>query len=211
MTIGIQNRSVANQFGPRGALLRRLAALFALVALVGCAPEKEPKPESEGLDEGNGGDPATRPTYSGGVPTSTSMPKPPATGADPQVDSGAGLPDGSVAVAPDASAGCRAPDELGCSTCCTEDPLTASCVSRTGASWYNVVGSAPGLCPTDCPPCARCSLRDEEQLRGLVERPECGDCSGDLGPDPCFTPGGCACYCATRLELVERCGELSSP
>jgi hypothetical protein len=116
-------------------------------------------------------------------------------------------------IAPEALAGCRAPDEPGCATCCTNECCISPCGSVCDArvlgngdpaytdSAYTECTTDPLVCPSDCQPCARCSKKSESLLRkGL----EC-DCArvvlakGDLA---CSDPTSCACYCA-YLEAYE--------
>lgn len=117
------------------------------------------------------------------------------------------------AVDPDALAGCRAPDEPDCQTCCRETDGDG-CHYLIGEEdwslydvdpWYNGVLFVDGACPADCQRCASCSERDEHLLESLAPRPDC-DCDGlSIGIDPCYHPGGCACYCSTLESLTSSC------
>ena len=113
-----------------------------------------------------------------------------------------------VHIAPDSIVGCRAPT-AGCEECCAPTPTGYVLRSSSlGADWYNVASLGDGVCPGDKPVCARCSDRDEQQLRDLAAEPQC-DCAGvDLGIDPCFSDG-CACFCARITPLLEACTAAS--
>jgi hypothetical protein len=116
---------------------------------------------------------------------------------------------------PEATDGCRAPQEPGCDACCeelTDGGIEPSCLRKSassGSDWYNSDESLDGPCPADCQPCASCSLRDEEQLSNLEPRPDCDCDSIVIGIDPCFLPMGCECYCQSYLALTEACPQLA--
>ena len=113
---------------------------------------------------------------------------------------------GSIAVDidPDSIVGCRAPI-AGCEECCVQFPSGYDLLSSSpGSDWYNVISLYDGVCPTDKPTCARCSDRDEQQLRDLAANPQC-ECAGvHWGNDPCFSDG-CDCFCSRLVPLLEQC------
>jgi hypothetical protein len=104
--------------------------------------------------------------------------------------------------------GCRSPTDDGCGTCClaTADGFAIQS-AEPGADWYNISAIDDGTCPSGHPACAKCSTRDEQQLRDLSDNVVCS-CEGvDTSGDPCFDAGSCACFCS-RLELVqEHCSD----
>jgi hypothetical protein len=61
-----------------------------------------------------------------------------------------------------------------------------------------------GPCDALCPPCATCSLVQQEALRALPERSEC-DCSVPPGVDPCLLQSSCGCWCEQITGLKEAC------
>eukprot|EP00457_Paulinella_chromatophora_P013552 gb/GEZN01013866.1/.p1 GENE.gb/GEZN01013866.1/~~gb/GEZN01013866.1/.p1 ORF type:complete len:257 (-),score=10.42 gb/GEZN01013866.1/:111-881(-) len=113
--------------------------------------------------------------------------------------------------------GCRSPEETNCEVCCRADAEACMQFSAQGFAeyapdttpWYNVQTFLEGACPEECPPCASCLIRDEEELTTLGERPEC-DCSLSVELDPCFSPNSCECYCSRYLRLAEACPHLVS-
>lgn len=110
--------------------------------------------------------------------------------------------------------GCRAPTEfydgVSCESCC--DQNMADCIERSGEEWYNSVRFLPNAdCPSACPRCASCSIRDEESLKKLTVPPECNpsDCADmNIGIDPCFARGSCECFCDTANTLLEMCPQI---
>jgi hypothetical protein len=117
---------------------------------------------------------------------------------------------------PDATTGCRGPEQEGCAECC--EPTTdaggeQSCARKSatsGSDWYNSIESlGAGACPSDCEACAQCSFRDEEQLAEMETRPDCACDTIVIGIDPCFAPMSCECYCQTYNSLAEACPHLA--
>jgi hypothetical protein len=135
--------------------------------------------------------------------------------------SGAAEPDAGVAGAsaagpydypidPDALVGCRSPEEPECASCCfsTDD---GRCIYRSGDlesgvdPWYSTSSVEEGSCPSSCEPCARCTLRDEDDLHDLVPPPDC-DCDAvELLGDDCFTPASCGCHCSKLVSAMDDC------
>ena len=102
--------------------------------------------------------------------------------------------------------GCRGPRDPGCAVC--KEPSRPGYRSSEG-DWYNVSSTeAPAGCEVDCPVCATCDYRTDEQSRALGERPECEPCPTERGIDSCFVPRGCACWCETRTQLRNACPTL---
>lgn len=115
---------------------------------------------------------------------------------------------------------CRSPLEPGCNPCCSEDTeghwhnrdlVPQFCWFQEGSKTPGPNGLDPGYsaghsktepCPSDCRRCAKCSLRDEQELKRV--RSEC-DCSKPIERDPCFAPGSCGCYCSRRKAMEARC------
>lgn len=115
--------------------------------------------------------------------------------------------------------GCRSPDQhqqkttwepgYDCKRCCTDDDAGCLYSEWTGgpdstvAPWYNANGLASGKCSAafpGCTPCARCSLRTEQNLQTLEAPVGCVCKTGGVKTvDACFNPGSCDCYC-NRLE-----------
>jgi hypothetical protein len=119
----------------------------------------------------------------------------------------------SIEISSEALAGCRAPDDLGCSSCCIvgADSCTVKRWSShenptTVTPWYNSIESVRE-CPSNCSPCASCSSRSEKELRDLLTRkPKDCDCAkATIGIDPCFAPMSCACYCSRWEDLKTQC------
>jgi hypothetical protein len=119
----------------------------------------------------------------------------------------------AIEISSKALAGCRAPEDPGCSRCCID--TGDSCIvkswishenSRIATPWYNSLASEKE-CPSDCAECASCSQRSEEELRALLaRRPEDCDCAkATMGIDPCFAPMSCACYCSRWEDLRTHC------
>jgi hypothetical protein len=107
----------------------------------------------------------------------------------------------------DSRAGCRAPTDPGCGTCCASGAEADSCSVFTGSTWYNY-NYTQSPCRTGCAPCAQCTQRDEELLSALLlERSDC-DCSQDPGVDACFGAGSCDCWCSRYEYLSKACPEL---
>lgn len=103
--------------------------------------------------------------------------------------------------------GCRGPLDSGCEVCRLLDSnhvLSAS----DGADWYNVATVSDPACGPDCPSCAACTYRDEQESRALAARPDCEPCSGEPGIDSCFDPLSCDCWCPTRARLRAHCPAL---
>jgi len=116
---------------------------------------------------------------------------------------------------------CRSPLEPGCNPCCSEDVegrwhrrdlVPAFCWFQEGAKTPAPDGLDPGYgsghsslsaCPLDCRRCAKCSLRDEQELK--LARSD-RDCSKPQGCDTCKTRGSCGCYCSRRKAMEARCG-----
>jgi hypothetical protein len=109
--------------------------------------------------------------------------------------------------------GCRSPEEPGCSRCCavdagscTEYSWNSGGVPNPPTPWYDVI--IYSCDPVGCPVCASCTVRDEEDLRRLIPRPEC-DCTQPTGIDPC-SAAGCECYCETWLRLRAACPTVAA-
>jgi len=110
--------------------------------------------------------------------------------------------------------GCRAPTEfyggVSCESCC--DQNMADCIEHSGEEWYNSVRFLPNAdCPSACPRCASCSIRDEESLKKLTVPPECnpsGCADMNIGIDACFARGSCECFCETANTLLEMCPQI---
>jgi hypothetical protein len=98
--------------------------------------------------------------------------------------------------------GCRKPGDPGCETCCRVNDGADSCRWWTGSDspdvkpWFNAWGLCSGA-PVPCTAaCARCTERDEEELRAFAEPVTKCDCDSlPPNPDPCFS-SGCGCTCA---------------
>lgn len=106
------------------------------------------------------------------------------------------------------NAGCRAPTDVykdaNCNRCCVQS--ASNCEEHSGVSWYNAIKLLDSIfCPSDCPPCADCSERDETTLRSLTQPENCDCSSGFSTFDPCFAPGSCDCFCATTSSLKAKC------
>lgn len=112
--------------------------------------------------------------------------------------------------------GCRAPDELGCATCCTASPGSRSCSRRSWAPggadvskikpWYNANEYLAETCPASCPPCASCTVRAEGELCELLAMPRSCDCVNlEPGNDPCAEPTSCGCYCRNLSGFKQSC------
>lgn len=159
---------------------------------------------SGGTTTGNGGSSGSPGAGTAGTPQT-------GTGGEagtPGVVDGGSADGGDLADGPSSFAGCRAPSEPGCATCCYQGRGYCTELSASsGSDWYNVSTAHGTVCPADCARCAPCSISREQQARDLVCRPEC-DCSRDPGIDPCFTPSGCGCYCVRRASLRTECPEL---
>eukprot|EP00929_Paragymnodinium_shiwhaense_P007297 TRINITY_DN111228_c0_g1_i1.p1 TRINITY_DN111228_c0_g1~~TRINITY_DN111228_c0_g1_i1.p1 ORF type:complete len:206 (+),score=31.50 TRINITY_DN111228_c0_g1_i1:91-708(+) len=131
------------------------------------------------------------------------------------------------------TSGCRAPKErygsvwashggddltLSCNQCCTDSE--DGCLYRkwTGGAeskvepWYNMNGIERGhKCSekfSDCPPCARCSKRAEQELLELKKPADCTCVEGKRYLDPCFSPGSCDCYCQRLAGGLAQCPHL---
>ena len=110
-------------------------------------------------------------------------------------------------VASAAKVGCRSPDAFGCATCCTQSGSGCSVKSATmGSSTYDA-SELRTDCPPGCPPCASCSLRDEQDRCALLASGQSCDCTlVDPGVDPCARQGPtCECYCARYVGLTRDC------
>jgi hypothetical protein len=100
--------------------------------------------------------------------------------------------------------GCRSPAEDGCAVCCTGQ---GTCARSTGdggpdQAWYNARGNCAGMGVSCSKSCARCTLRDEEDLRSALNLARDAGCdcgSITIGVDPCYSPVGCPCLCS-RIE-----------
>lgn len=103
--------------------------------------------------------------------------------------------------------GCRGPTNPGCNLCCTYDAAGDTCIERSGTDWYNVTTSAAGPCRVGCAACAACMDRDEQELHTLGYRADC-DCTLQYGPDPCFAPGSCGCFCWEFNRLSTLCAGI---
>jgi len=117
---------------------------------------------------------------------------------------------GAIEISPKALVGCRSPEEPGCTSCCLSEGKSCTVMSWSshGSSgtvipWYNQSASEK-KCPADCPPCASCLQRNEQELRTLLASGKKCECARTIiGVDPCFAPDSCACYC-TRLKNLSR-------
>eukprot|EP00808_Paulinella_micropora_P017443 g8724.t1 len=74
---------------------------------------------------------------------------------------------------------------------------------------YNLFSFLQQPCDSDCPPCADCLARFEQDLAQLGQRPEC-DCSREYGVDPCSFFSSCGCYCLRYNSLIERCPHFAT-
>ena len=119
----------------------------------------------------------------------------------------------AIEISSESLAGCRTPEDPGCSRCCiaTIDSCTVkSWTSHENSGivtpWYNSIASEKE-CPSDCAKCASCSQRGETELRALhTARPKDCDCAKvTMGIDPCFAPMSCPCYCSRWETLRTQC------
>lgn len=113
---------------------------------------------------------------------------------------------------------CHSPTEPGCSKCCVATDAPGHCSRRSWTGmpagdarpvtpWFNATEALAGSCPSDCPACARCSHRDEQELLALPDRPDCA-CSTLTNPvDPCYAPKSCECHCSRLTRLRAACGK----
>jgi hypothetical protein len=70
-----------------------------------------------------------------------------------------------------------------------------------GEAWYNATSVG---CPQKCAACASCSKRHERELAArLPFRCVCENVQ--VGVDPCFDPGSCACECSRLEHLMKAC------
>lgn len=136
------------------------------------------------------------------------------------------------------SPGCRAPSDtylspdgtaIDCTSCAEEFEEGCQIMSWQGfgadegpdrvVPWYNVVKFG---WDNDCdfestPPCASCSLRDEEEMSELVAPDDtwteerCNALTDMDLLDPCFARMSGECFCDRAMALVERCPNLPSP
>jgi hypothetical protein len=115
-----------------------------------------------------------------------------------------------------ARSGCRSPEEPGCSVCCHVGGGGGGCwrrswspgsVNVTGVTpWYNADELVGQTCPSNCPTCATCLARDEEELCQLLAMPQGCDCTNvEIGIDPCINPTSCACYCQRLEAEIQAC------
>jgi hypothetical protein len=118
-----------------------------------------------------------------------------------------------IEILPKALAGCRTPEDSGCSKCCI--PTGDSCIVKSWTSnensgitapWYNNTAFEKE-CPSGCLRCASCSQRSEKELRAfLMSGPQKCDCAKvAMGIDPCFAPMSCACYCSRWQDVRTQC------
>jgi hypothetical protein len=113
--------------------------------------------------------------------------------------------EGSIEISPKALVGCRSPEEPSCTSCCVFEGKSCTVMrwSSQGSSgvfkpWYNE--------SADCPRCASCLQRDEQELRTLLASGKKCDCAKTkIGIDPCFAPDSCACYCKRLKALTHAC------
>ena len=120
--------------------------------------------------------------------------------------------EGAIEISPKALVGCRSPEEPGCISCCVPEGKSCTVMSWSsrGSSgtvkpWYNKSASEKE-CPANCPPCASCLERDEQELRTLLASGKKCDCARTkIGIDPCSAPESCACYCARLNNLSRVC------
>jgi len=118
----------------------------------------------------------------------------------------------AIELSPKALVGCRSPEEPGCTSCCIFEGK--SCTVMTWSSrgsdgtvspWYNESASEKE-CPSNCPPCASCLQRNEQELRTLLASgKECDCAKTQIGIDPCFALQSCACYCTRLKDLSRAC------
>ena len=111
--------------------------------------------------------------------------------------------------------GCRGPNEIfemkSCKSCCIQDGKDCFKKDGHGADWYSGQHNLlDQTCPHNCPKCASCLLRDEDQLMSLKPPEQCNpkDCKTmEIGIDPCFAPG-CECFCSEANRLMEKCPDV---
>jgi len=111
--------------------------------------------------------------------------------------------------------GCRAPtetyNEMDCAECCVRS--AGDCQVKSGTSWYHDIKLLDTHeCPDTCPPCASCSIRDENSIQSLSPPADCNpnECSTmDIGVDPCFARESCECFCQLANDLLGRCPQIS--
>ena len=81
-----------------------------------------------------------------------------------------------------------------------------------GADWYNGHNNLlDQTCPHNCPKCASCLLRDEDQLMSLKPPEQCDptECKTmEIGVDPCHSPDSCECFCLEANSLIEKCPDV---
>ena len=115
--------------------------------------------------------------------------------------------------------GCRGPNEIfemkSCKSCCIQGVRDCFKSEATGgADWYNRQRFlSDQTCPDDCPKCASCLLRDEEQLMSLKPPEQCNprDCrTMEIGVDPCCSrcPYSCECFCYQTNRLMMYCPDV---
>ena len=113
--------------------------------------------------------------------------------------------------------GCRGPNEIfgkkSCKSCCVQDGK--DCFKKAGddgVNWYNVHHDLlDQTCPDNCPKCASCLLRDEDQLMSLKPPEQCEpeDCKTmETGLDPCYGRDSCECFCSEANHLMEKCPDV---
>ena len=112
--------------------------------------------------------------------------------------------------------GCRGPNEIfemkSCKSCCIQDGKDCFKKDGHGADWYSGQHNLlDQTCPHNCPKCASCLLRDEDQLMSLKPPEQCDptDCKTmEIGVDPCFSLDSCECFCLKANYLTEHCPDV---
>ncbi|MCB9752394.1 MAG: hypothetical protein H6713_20770 [Myxococcales bacterium] len=194
----------------RGSLARR-AGLLAALLTVACGPDPAgsaaPAPR------------ASRPVDHDAKAPDVQEHDVKAMSSAPAATDGADPPAGELAPLQLSSERCREPSEPGCASCCAGERIDEAgetrCMIRTWSgqgepgpqAWYNGGHSTEGACPESCRACDPCTVRLESKARALTPRDDC-DCAAPPGPDACFQPNSCGCYCTRRAELVAACPQV---
>jgi hypothetical protein len=116
-------------------------------------------------------------------------------------------PPSGIGIVPDALEGCRGPGDAGCEVCYWPTDEGRGCTRESGGAIRYIDFVALGEpCPADGPRCAQCKYDEEQSLRALGERPECG-CNPDTqNTAPCQAGSeSCGCYCNAWRKLSRAC------